>query len=224
LLELGIGGDLKEALMQALTTDSSRRTSSAPAYFESLRRALTARPHSAAAPPPPDVPRAPSAPGGVGDAAARSDGDEKPKVVGNRTVRFADVDERLDLDVPSPPGTTAGVRLTVMPTTGGAFRVNIKGLNCFVLNSGGGGAPRPTPAVSASVDGSVDLVSTSSRAPLARLTFSFGALARGADGTPTGRVFDIAGSTLVVPFPKGAYALAIDVGAERDVILMCKRA
>jgi len=223
LLELGIGGELRDALLRALTTDSLRRTSSAAAYFESVRGALTARPLSFDSTP--EVPRAPPPPAPPGDSHAARVGDERPRVVGNRTVRFTDVDERLDLEVPSPRGITAGVRLTIMPTTAGSFRVNIKGLNCFVRSSGGGGVPRPTPAISASVDGCVELVSASSREPLARLTFSFGTIASGgADGTATGRAFDIAGATLVVPFPKGAYALAIDVGAERDVILMCKRA
>jgi serine/threonine-protein kinase len=219
LLELGIGGDLRVALLRALATDVRRRTQSAPEYFESIRQALTGAPRRDAQPVP--VPEQPRAPAPREPAIAIED--EKAKI-GDRAVRFALVEERLDLDVPGPPGTSAGVRFTIMPTTGGAFRVNIKGLNCFVLNSGGRGSPRPTPAISAGSDGSIEIVSASSRKPLARLRFSFGTVKASTGSAPAARVFDIAGATLVVPFPKGAYALSIDVDSERDVILMCKRA
>jgi len=222
LEHLGIAGEVQLALIRALTTDITARTATAMAYFDALRRAHDADARATrGAAAPPMKPDGAAAPNATREESRVAPG-ESTKVVGGRTVRITDVDDHLDVTLPSPPGTVAGVRLTILPTKPGAYRVNIKGLNCFVVNVGGKGQPRPTPAISADADGTADLV-TASNARLGRLTFGFGSVVATPRGDSTERVFDIAGATLVVPFPAGAYALCIDVGPERDVLVMRKR-
>jgi hypothetical protein len=91
--------------------------------------------------------------------------------------------------------------------------VNLKGLNCFVRRPGA----TLSPALVADSDGTADLVSTH-KEHLGTLSWTFGA-ARGAS-----RVFPVAQGELVVPFPQGHHALALELGPDRELIVICRRA
>ena len=84
---------------------------------------------------------------------------------GRRDARLAsiEVDDRLDLAVPTTLGVDARVRAHVRPEPDG-YRVNVKGLNCFVARDG-----RPAAAVLLERDGTVELMS-STREPMGRIS------------------------------------------------------
>ena len=142
---------------------------------------------------------------------------ERAQNVGGRNVRVVDVYEKLELDLAGDQGIEVRFRVSIVPERDQAFRIHIKGLNCFVSKAVEGPALRPTPAISAAEDGAIDFVSTS-RKRLGRVAFSFGRPAAGG-----GRVFPLAGGDLVVPLAEASYAVALDLGPDREIIVMCKR-
>jgi serine/threonine-protein kinase len=132
--------------------------------------------------------------------------------VGGRRVRIVETHERLDLSVPTAKGVDVRFRITLLPARE-QLRVNLKGLNCFVRRTGG----TLSPALVADSDGTADLVSTQ-KENLGTLSWTFGST-RGA-----ARVFPVARGELVVPFPQGHHALALELGPERELIVICRRA
>jgi hypothetical protein len=132
--------------------------------------------------------------------------------VGGRRVRVVETHERLDLAVPTTRSAEVRFRVTLLPARE-QLRVNLKGLNCFVRRAGGA----LSPALVADADGAAELVSTQ-KEHLGTLSWTFGRL-RGA-----ARVFPVARGELVVPFPQGHHALALDLGLDREIIVICRRA
>ena len=132
--------------------------------------------------------------------------------VGGRRVRIVETHERLDLSVPTEKGVDVRFRITLLPARE-HLRVNLKGLNCFVARSGG----TLSPALVADSDGTADLVSTQ-KEHLGSLSWTFGST-RGSS-----RVFPVARGELVVPFPQGHHALALELGPDRELIVICRRA
>jgi serine/threonine-protein kinase len=133
--------------------------------------------------------------------------------VADRRVRLVETHEKLDLAVPTAKGVDVRFRVTLLAVRGDHLRVNLKGLNCFVGRPGAS----LSPALVADADGTADLVSTQ-RELLGSVTWSLG-FVRGA-----ARVFPVAQGELVVAFPQGAHALALDLGADRELIVICRRA
>ena len=132
--------------------------------------------------------------------------------VAGRRVRIVETHEKLDLAIPTSRGVDVRFRVTLLPTRG-PLRVNIKGLNCFVGRPGGA----LSPALTADADGSADFVSTQ-KEHVGTLAWSLGA-PRGAS-----RVFPVATGELVVPFPQGQQALLLELGNDRELIVICRRA
>ena len=132
--------------------------------------------------------------------------------VSGRRVRIVETHEKLDLAVPTEKGVDVRFRITLLPARE-QLRVNLKGLNCFVRRPGAS----LSPALVADADGMADLVSTQ-KEHLGTLAWSFGMI-RGSS-----RVFPIARGELVVPFPQGHHALALELGPDRELIVICRRA
>jgi serine/threonine protein kinase len=132
-----------------------------------------------------------------------------PMSTGRATL--VEVDDRLDLAVPSTLGVDARVRLTFVPSRDG-YRVNVKGLNCFVVRDG-----RPAAAVLVDRDGAVDLMS-SGREPMGRLDFTFGAI------SGSNRVFPAIGPELVLPLYRAQRAVAVHIASTGELIVMCSQA
>ncbi len=123
-------------------------------------------------------------------------------------ARVVEVDDRLDLAVPSALGVDARVRLMFVPARDG-FRLNIKGLNCFIVRDG-----RPAAAILLDRDGAVDLIS-GTREAMGRLTCNFGAIS-GSD-----RVFPAIGPDLVLPLHRAQRAVAVHIESTGELIVMC---
>jgi len=219
--ELGIAPPLLPPLLRALAARTSERTQNVAQFVEDMRDALgrmgafperghrkrmpsestetlstplATKQHSNAAL------EAPPAPPAV----------EIPLRSGNR-ARVVEVDEALDLAVPSSLGVDARVRLMFVPSRDG-FRLNVKGLNCFVVRDG-----RPSAAVLLDRDGAVELMS-STREPMGRLVCSFGAIS-GQD-----RVFPAIGPELVLPLHTARRAVAVHIESTGELIVMCSQA
>lgn len=136
--------------------------------------------------------------------------------VAGRKVRVVSTSERLDVSVPTPGGIDLRLRVTLLPAQGASFKVNVKGLNCFIGRPGAS----PSPALVTDADGAADLVSPR-KERLGGLVWSFGAL-RG-----SARVFPVAQGEVVIPFPHGQHALAIVIeglAPDREVIVICRSA
>ncbi len=121
-----------------------------------------------------------------------------------------EVDDRLDLACPSSLGVDARVRLTFVPSREG-YRVNVKGLNCFVARDG-----RASAAVLMDRDGIVELMS-SSREPMGRISLEFGAI------SGPNRVFPSIGSDLLLPLQRARRAVAIHIESTGELIVMCSQ-
>ncbi|HEX8793433.1 MAG TPA: serine/threonine-protein kinase [Polyangiaceae bacterium] len=131
--------------------------------------------------------------------------------VGGRDVRLVETHEKLDLTVQRGEGGEVRLRVTLLPARGPQFRVNLKGLSCFIRRPGGSASP----ALATDTDGTAELVS-SKQETLGVISWSFGTI-RG-----PARVFPVARGELVVPFPQGECALAVELGSEREVIVICR--
>jgi serine/threonine protein kinase len=135
---------------------------------------------------------------------------EVPLASGTR-AQVVEVDDRLDLAVPSELGVDARVRLMFVPARDG-FRVNVKGLNCFIVRDG-----RPSAASLLERDGTVELLS-STREPMGRLRFTFGAV------SGQNRVFPAIGPELLLPLQRAQRAVAIHIESTGELIVMCSQA
>ena len=129
---------------------------------------------------------------------------------GGARATMVEVDDRLDLAVPSTLGVDARVRLTFVPARDG-YRLNVKGLNCFVARDG-----RPAAAVLVDRDGLVELLS-STREPMGRLAFTFGAI------QGPNRVFPAIGPELLLPLQRAQRAVAIHIESTGELIVMCSQ-
>ncbi len=228
LVELGLPSGIVPVLCRALAADPSARTSGAVALFDELRTALGGI--RAVLPPiPPESrrllePAAPSPaapPPAARQAAVAPPAAPAPPqaVVGPaRKVRITPVHEKLELDIPGDRGADVRFRVSIVPSRDRTSQIQIKGLNCFVSRFDATGSARPTPALSATQDGVVDFVSTT-RQVLARTAFAFGR------PTPDGRgqAFRLSGVDVVVSLEQGSFAVALDLGLDREIIVLCKR-
>jgi serine/threonine-protein kinase len=209
---IGIPAHVTPVFARAMAANPDARTPTAGGFLDELRDAFAGLR--------PVLPRASAGterrarapettPSGGTSAALRPD----------RGVRVADVHEKLDFDIGADGGAGVGVRfrVSILPAQGRRFQIQIKGLSCFVARQGAAGAARPTPALSATDDGTVDLVSTTKQT-LARVSFAFGTA--GPDGRQT---FHFGGGDVVVSLPLGAFAVALDLGGEREKVVLCKR-
>ena len=129
---------------------------------------------------------------------------------GGTRASIIEVDDRLDLAVPSALGVDARVRLTFVPSREG-YRVNVKGLNCFVARDG-----RPSAAVLLDRDGTVELMS-SSRENMGRISLVFGAI------SGPNRVFPSIGPDLLLPLDRARRAVAIHIESTGELIVMCSQ-
>jgi hypothetical protein len=218
--------EVARVLMNALRADSRARTQSPFELYEALSQAFGT--------PRTSLPLPVAHSGGVPQPRAQQQQDtgsvqasfvkrekaaqsiEPPEQwlqVGGRSVRLVETHEKLDLTIP-PRGVTEELRLraTLLPGRGPQFRVNFKGLSCFIGRPGG----TASPAIVADADGTAELVSAK-RERIGGLHWSFGTIRGNA------RVFPIARGELVVPFPQGECALAVELSPDREVIVICRR-
>ena len=220
LLQSGISGDLKRVLLRALAADPSRRVSSALHFFDELRQVLGGARRSL---PQGEVRKPLESVTLTVETVSAKDREtrlvqppEQAQTVAGRTVRVVEVHEKLELTLTSPGGLDVRFRVSIVAIKD-EFRLSIKGLNCFVQRAAQATAGTPTPALNASEDGSVDFVSMK-REFLGRLSWFFGK-----PGPGGGRVFRVATGELVVPSSQARYAVALDLGKDHEVIVMCKR-
>lgn len=234
LAHLGFSPDVSDVLRRAMAARPEDRMATAPEFYQQLREALRVKPPSSiapfpatpAVPPPPPVPsmafpHEPHEPHEPAMAEAEGSGSqgglrvadavaERVVPYGHRRVRFIQVHERLDLSFVDRSGAPVRMRVTMLP--GGAPKLNLKGLTCFVARRG----QRPTPALTVDKDGAADLVSAS-REVLGELTWSFGQPAQG------GRLFLVDGRHLLVPYSDAQQAIALMLTRGNDLVVMCRR-
>jgi eukaryotic-like serine/threonine-protein kinase len=225
MTQIGLRGSVRQVLMRAMAANPASRIQSPLSFFEDLRNTLGGARTSL--PPQYVQPKRNTESTitlSVSDlSVAQRDPllvapAERAQTVGGRNVRVVDVFEKLELDLAGDQGIEIRFRVSIVPERDQLFRIHIKGLNCFVAKPTEGPVPpRPTPALSASEDGAIDFVSTS-RKRLGRVAFSFGRVAEGG-----GRVFPLSEGSVVVPSAEASYAVALDLGPDREIIVMCKR-
>jgi len=131
-------------------------------------------------------------------------------MIGDREIQLLDT-EPLDLAVPTGDGIEARVRITLVWDRSG-IRLNLKGLNCFIVGHGGG----PTPALVTSKDGQATFM-FSTREKRGEIRWSFG------EAQENGRALYIDGQQMVVPYTRAVYAVALDVGRPHPIVVVCKR-
>ncbi len=224
LSALGIGGGLKQVLLRSLATQPDRRVAGPLTFLDELRGVLRTDPKELPIRARPGQTRTREAAAATRNSSrplADIPQPSAPLVAGTaRPARIVEVHEKLELTLGSPNGVDVRFRVSLVPHRDGRFQVSVKGLNCFVTRSASGSAAgsaaRPTPAINAEEDGAVDFVSMS-REWLGRLVWSFG------QPTGAGHVFRLSTGELVVPYSKTTCAVALDLGSDREVIVMCKR-
>lgn len=138
---------------------------------------------------------------------------EREETVGRYRVRLVEVNDAIDFTRATATGELR-FRISMIAIPHTPLRINIKGLNCFVAWADR--ATRPTPAIVATQDGSVDLVSAQ-REKIGRVSWSFGTPAH------TGRVFLVDGQELVIPYENASSAVVVHLGDDRELVAMCKR-
>jgi eukaryotic-like serine/threonine-protein kinase len=244
---IGIDPRVRQILLRALTAEPLRRIPSPTAFFEEMRSVL-----ESSTPPTPSPQRSFESITLIVEPLAEQLHDAEPvappersALVSGRRVRIVDMTEKLDFTLHGNPANRTGTeprpirfRIALVPSSGPeGFSIHIKGLNCFVRSvvttrEGGAhhhsptpaGPPtrfRPTPAITASEAGETELVSGEQES-LATIRWSFG---RASDvGHGAGRVFDFGNAELVIPFSQASQAVAIDLGVEREAIVICKHA
>ena len=227
-----IGGILREArfeksiedvLMQSMSAHPERRHPSPKAFFAAIRDPLLGALSAGAHPSiPPSVQPASSKPRAARElppaaAAAALDAPPSSSLRGFvARARRIDVQEMIDLSFAGPRGDAVRFRISLVPSGNKSeqrFRLNIKGLNCFVSKGG-----RPTPAIVADHDGTADLISTAWE-PLGKIGWSFGEACVGPAGP--GREFRLSDGEMMVPSAQVANPVAIFLGADGDVVVMC---
>ena len=216
LAELSIEGAMGEALTDALRAEPRARTASPRAFYEALSRAVGEPRASLPAPP---IAVRPPLESVTLDTTGGSDQSHPPGVapeerwqeVGGRRVRLVLVEEKLDLTLSIGTSVDVRFRVTLLPARGALFRLHLKGLNCFVAAPG----TPASPAIVADQGGIGELVSMT-RERLATLAWSFGTL------TGEARVFRVGTAELRVPLPEGQQAIALELGAARELIVVCR--
>ncbi len=216
--EMGIAPPLQPPLLRALAARISERTPTVTRFVDDMREALGTmgafpeRGHRKRMPSESTETRSTpiAAKQNAAVEAAPAPAVEIPLHTGAR-ARVIEVDESLDLAVPSALGVDARVRLMFVPSRDG-FRLNVKGLNCFVVRDG-----RPSAAVLLDRDGAVELIS-SSREAMGRLVCTFGAV------SGQNRVFPAIAPDLVLPLHTAQRAVAIHVESTGELIVMCSQA
>ncbi len=213
LQERGIQGPLLEMLMAAMSADPAERIPSAAEFYSRLQVAFAARP---AVPPPMrrEMNSVTIELETVSEGPQTVPPTERSVDVGRYRIRLVDVNEMLEFTHPSPLGLAVRFRVTMLPSHNGPLRINVKGLNCFVAWADRGG--RPTPAIVANQDGTVDLISAQ-REKIGQISWAL--------GTPThiGRQFVVDGQELVIPYRDATHAVVLYLGEDRELIAMCKR-
>ncbi|WP_394839122.1 serine/threonine protein kinase [Pendulispora rubella] len=210
----------RKALLKALSAFPEKRYRSSLTFFDALRRTLIgARPARPPAAFPWKKPRADitmsvefAVP--AMQEVASVPAPERKVAAGPARARLVDVDEKLDLTFPSPKGTDVRFRISFLPSQGN-FRINIKGLNCFIRSPTG----RPTPAIATDSDGTAHFVSTAWE-ELGTLAWTFGQAATGPDG---GRVFHLDGGEMMIASSQATQSVALFLGSERDAIILCRK-
>ena len=230
LTSVGLGGDARDVLLASLRASPHMRIRTPTDFFEALNRTFGGARTSL--PPPVEAPRARYSSvtlDGLGtDPRADSVTPAEHIVdVNGRRVRVVEIHEKIDISEPvSPDGGSktggARVRVTLLPGRGQTFRMHLKGLNCFVAKRGGA----PTPALVADNDGHADLFSMQ-RERIGSVAWSFGEM------TPAGRRFRVgpgpyatnqgADGDVTIPPPHDVCALALEVGPDREAIVICRK-
>jgi serine/threonine protein kinase len=226
LTEMGIAPPLQPPLLRALAARVVERTPTVAKFVAEMKEALGTmgafpeRGHRKRMPSEStDTLSTPLATRQHGNAQLDHAPDEGPPPVPPEEIvmgtgaraTVVEVDDRLDLAVPSSLGVDARVRLTFVPSRDG-YRVNVKGLNCFVVRDG-----RPAAAVLVERDGAIDLMS-SGRENMGRLTFTFGAI------SGPNRVFPAIGPELMLPLYRAQRAVAVHIESTGELIVMCSQA
>jgi len=215
----------RRALLRALSAFPEKRYRSSLSFFEALRKTLIgARPARPPAAFPwkrgrADVTMSVEFPLPAAQEVANVPPPERAVALeAGARARLVDVDEKLDLTFPSAKGADVRFRVSFLPSQDGHFRINIKGLNCFIRGPSG----RPTPAIATDSDGAADFISTGWE-ELGQIAWSFGQAA--AAKPEGGRVFRLAGGEMVIPSSQATQSVALFLGAlgsERDVIILCR--
>ncbi|HEX7665808.1 MAG TPA: serine/threonine-protein kinase [Polyangiaceae bacterium] len=201
---------LESVLMTAMASNAEARYPTPKAFFEAIRVPLSEAPSSprpATSIPPSEKPRSSHEPPPANDS-----GPQSLRGFVSRTRRV-DVQEKIDLSFAGPNGDQVRFRVSLVPSADRRWRLNIKGLNCFVRQSG-----RPTPAIVADRDGVAELISTAWE-PLGQIGWSFGEPRMSAHGP--GRAFRLSDGEMMVPSDQAQNPIAIFLGAEGDVVMMC---
>ncbi len=218
LKHLGIADGPREAILRATRSDPAQRISSPLALVDELWHTLESSRADSHRPLTLLCQEASAASLSVERPAEVSPEpeDESPLEgrlpVGDKEARVIEVHDKVELTFTGATGGEMRCRVTIIPTTGHEFVLNIKGLNCFVARPDG----HPSPAMVANADGSADLVSVSGEV-LGSLQWSFGSAAE------RGRVFHIQGSELMVSYEDAAQSVALFVGQDREVVIVCRR-
>jgi serine/threonine-protein kinase len=137
------------------------------------------------------------------------DGKDEVLVAGRRMRLVAlGGSEQLDLGGDSPwLRSPARFRVTITPSKTSAPRVNVKGLNCFVVKPGA----RPSTAIDVEADLDVDLIAPDRRT-LDKVRCSVGRPGGGS------RLYDLGDTSIAVPAIAGAVML--DLGPGRELALL----
>ncbi len=218
--DVNLPAPLQHVLLTSMSARPEQRYPTPKAFFEAIRDPLVGAPtHSLWRPPTPpsSKPRSarelPPTPTGMNEALDAIRG-----LVSR--ARRVDVRENIDLSFIGPKGDAVRFRVSLVPSGNnqGArkFRLNIKGLNCFVSKGG-----RPTPAIVADVDGAADLISSGWEA-LGKIGWSFGEAVNGPSGA--GRAFRLSDGEMMVPSAQAPNPVAIFLGTDGDVVLVCAQA
>jgi len=230
LRDIGVDPTLEDSLVDGLRTDPAHRARNVEAYLAGVRAAVEAfstSPRRAPARPPREsitleLESAEASGSGAAERARDEASGPRPSTTtttggapiraadfAGYNVRYAVVHEALDLAFVDRQGGEVRFRVTLLPAGQG---INVKGLSCFVARPGA----RPTPAIGANSDGILHFVSTA-KVDLGEVAFSFGRQ------TPEGRVFVVGGAELLVPYPEGNQAVALQLNQSRDLVVMYRR-
>jgi serine/threonine protein kinase len=234
LQEYGIAPEVRRVLLRGMAASPEQRYPTPGTFFDALQRVIAPQ----TMPPPYNAVPAPAVDayqprGSVTLSVEHKLPLETQNVAppeqamqhGTSRVRVVDVHEKLDLSTYGAEGGSGAeirFRVSFLPAKDQAFRLHIKGLNCFVKGQNG----RPTPAIVVEDDAVVSFLSTA-REELGHVVLSFGEPQKPgghpASQHPTGRVFRLDSGEMVVPSTQAAQAVALYIGRDRDVIILCRR-
>ena len=197
---------LVEVILHAVRSDPAERYPGAEELLEALREAVRqvgSRELATA-----KYARMPEAVGGP--VLFLSPSTDSEIVAAGRRVRIVPAVDSLDLGGPTDPiQAPARIRLTLLPHEGGAMRLHVKGLSCFVARAGA----RPSGAVAIESDAELELISPARvRLDVVRCVF-------GSQGKEA-RLFPLAGATLAVPTAESPRVVLLDFGPGRELVLV----